>query len=54
MLRSLTLGALAVTLLAPSILGQGCSQPGQTFFKNDVLPDVPSGSTPVALIGGLC
>ncbi|MCA8944405.1 MAG: hypothetical protein KDB80_17715, partial [Planctomycetes bacterium] len=43
-----------MTLLAPSILGQGCSQPGQTFFKNDVLPDVPSGSTPVALIGGLC
>lgn len=41
-----------VLLLAPALQAQNCA-PGQTFFKNDVLPANP-GSASVSVIQGLC
>jgi hypothetical protein len=42
--------ALVLAAAAPAQLCQG----GETFFKNDGLPQVPSGATAMAVIPGLC
>ena len=43
---------LVLLLAAAPALAQSC--PGENFFKNDILPDNPTGSFAVAVIQGLC
>ena len=45
--------ALAVFVLAATAKGQSC-QPGEILLKNDNLPNVPTGATPVGFIPGVC
>jgi hypothetical protein len=44
---------ILASLLASSCLAQTCNT-GQILLKNDNLPAVPSGPTPVSIIQGLC
>ncbi len=54
MLRSaFASAALAVFALAPLSFGQACGT-GETHWKNDKLPDVPSGAVTISVIPGLC
>ncbi len=54
MLRSSSaLAALLCLALAPPSLGQACGT-GETHWKNDTLPDVPSGAIAISVIRGLC
>lgn len=46
--------ALALALLSPAAASQTCDNAGDTFWKNDILPDVPGGSFAVSIIPGLC
>lgn len=50
-----TLGlALGLALLAPITTAQLCDDPTDTFWKNDILPQVPGGAMAVSIIPGLC
>lgn len=46
--------ALAIALAAAPALGQTCSNPTDTFWKNDVLPQVLTGSLQISVVPGLC
>lgn len=46
-----TLAALALALPAGA---QFCPDPGDTFWKNDDFPQIPSGLQSIALISGMC
>lgn len=46
--------ALVVLALALPSTAQDCPDSGDTFYKNDSLPDVPTGSFSISVIPGLC
>ncbi len=53
--RSLRPWATLLVAFAPSIaFAQLCQSPTDTFWKNDTIPQIPTGQTPVAIIQGLC
>jgi len=47
-------GVLAAAVLASVVVAQTCPDPGNNFWKNDKLPQVPIGPFPAAIIQGLC
>lgn len=50
----ITLAALVLTsILVPAAPAQNCGA-GNILLKNDILPDLPSGSTTVGIVPGLC
>jgi hypothetical protein len=51
-----SVAGIAFCLVASASLahGQACGSAQSTFWKNDLLPQFPSGSTPVSVIPGLC
>lgn len=54
-MRSTLTAALAALLIGATgapLLAQAC--PGENFWKNDILPDVPGGAVPTAVIQGMC
>lgn len=53
-LAGAALSLLALVALAPSSLAQTCPGVTDTFWKNDTLPDNPSGSFGISVIPGLC
>ncbi len=53
-MRRLHLVLVSALLLTPPLSAQLCNGGSGTFFKNDNLPQVPSGSETVAVIRGLC
>ena len=52
-MRPALLCFLALLWLASAAPGQLCGT-GETFFKNDKLPQVPGGAVPISVIPGLC
>lgn len=46
--------AVAIVALTGLAQGQACNTAQSTFWKNDLLPQFPSGSTAVSVIPGLC
>lgn len=57
-LRATLFGAVTILLaslgLATSAEAQACPGPTQTFWKNDTLPDIPTGPLAISVIPGLC
>ena len=58
MLRSLVVSMIcsitAFFALTDGAAAQTCPGASDLFWKNDTLPQVPSGATPVAVVPGLC
>lgn len=52
-LARIALSAAFLALLSSFTIAQSCG-PNEILLKNDSLPDVPSGPTPVSVIRGLC
>tara|TARA_R110002126_G_scaffold28337_5_gene94182 strand:+ start:5300 stop:6475 length:1176 start_codon:yes stop_codon:yes gene_type:complete len=48
------LALLAGAVLTASAHAQSCPDPTDTFYKNDILADVPVGPLPIAIVPGLC
>ena len=53
-LRTLATAALSLAALTAPASAQVCPSPTNTFWKNDSLPDAPSGPISVSVIPGLC